>query len=570
MTVAEYLADYLERLGVGHVFGVGGANIEDVYDALYRTQGAVKGILAKHEFSAGTMADGYSRTGQGLGVVVTTSGGGAMNVLPALAEAYASCVPVLAIIGQPPTTLEGRGAFQDSSGHAGSIDATALFANLTTYCRRVDDAESFPCHLHDAVAAATGTRPGPAVLLLPKDVQQARVNRQHPDDGGLPARVVQEGDDVAVQRAVRLLGAASAPLIIAGDGVARHDARAELAALCDALGAEVAVTPDARDVFDNWRPAFLGITGVMGHPSVAAALERADTVVCAGTRMPHLARLGLEDTLRRKALISIHYEETFLDAPTRPFVSIEGNIREILQGLVPRLELRQGRPYGRETRAGILEPSLLPGSLGQAPSFREILAAVADELPEDANVFVDAGNTGASATHYLKCPRKGRYVLALGMGGMGYTFGAAIGAAFGSGKPTYVLAGDGAFFMHGLEIHTAIEHDLPITFLIFNNNSHGMCFTREQLYYRGEYSYNLFRRSDIGAGIAAMFPSMRATASRSLEELCRGLRESHRTRGPSLLCIDVDAREVPPFVPFLQAVAASKGFQDEDRRKKAG
>lgn len=571
MTVAEYLAYFLERLGVRHVFGVGGANIEDVYDALYRTQGAVKGILAKHEFSAGTMADGYSRTDQGLGVVLTTSGGGAMNVVPALAEAYASSVPVLAIIGQPPTTLEGRGAFQDSSGHAGSIDAAALFANLTVYCRRVEDAASFPQNLHDAVAAATGTRPGPAVLLIPKNVQQDFVNRQDPYHGRLPTLAVRGGDEVGLDRAARLLGAAKRTLLIAGDGIARHDARAELARLRDVLGAEVAVTPDARDVFCNWHPAFLGVTGIMGHPCVRAALEKADTVVVAGTRMPHLARLGLEDTLRTKTLISIHYEATFLDTETGPFVAIEGDIRHILERLVPRLGPRH-RSEAREPVPAVLEPSLLPGSLGQAPSFFELLSAMEDELSEDAHVFVDAGNTGASATHYLRCPRRGRFVLALGMGGMGYTFGAAIGAAFGSGKRTYVLAGDGAFFMHGMEIHTAIEHDLPITFVIFNNNSHGMCFTREQLYYRGEYSYNLFRRSDIGAGVAAMFPSMRVEPSRSLHEVRRGLRNA--PQGPMVMAIDVDAREVPPFLPFVQAMEvrsqAPKGLLDENRRKKAG
>ncbi len=170
--VVDHIVGYLAASGVDHIFGVDGANIEDLYDAAsFRDD--ITAVLAKHEFSAATMADGYSRSGAGLGVVAATSGGGCLNTLPGLGEAFASRVPVLALIGQPPTTLDGRGSFQDTSGRNGALDGEALFSAVSVFCRRVMTPQDIVPALQDAIAAArTG---GPAVLLLPKDIQQAQL-----------------------------------------------------------------------------------------------------------------------------------------------------------------------------------------------------------------------------------------------------------------------------------------------------------------------------------------------------------------------------------------------------------
>ena len=149
-----------------------GANIEDLYDAAFFCPD-VTAVLAKHEFSAATMADGYSRATAGLGVVAATSGGGALNLVAGLGESYASRVPVLALVGQSPTALDGRGAFQDTSGRNGSLNAEAVFSAVSVYCRRIVNPDHILTALPEAVAAARDG--GPAVLLLPKDVQQATV-----------------------------------------------------------------------------------------------------------------------------------------------------------------------------------------------------------------------------------------------------------------------------------------------------------------------------------------------------------------------------------------------------------
>ncbi|MBO0881202.1 MAG: thiamine pyrophosphate-binding protein, partial [Mycobacterium sp.] len=171
--VVDHIVGYLAEIGVEYIFGVDGANIEDLYDAAY-FRSDLTAVLAKHEFSAATMADGYSRSGAGLGVVAATSGGGALNLVPGLGESFTSRVPVLALVGQPATAMDGRGSFQDTSGRNGSLNAEALFSEVSVFCRRVLTPADIVSALPAAVAAArTG---GPAVLLLPKDIQQSNLH----------------------------------------------------------------------------------------------------------------------------------------------------------------------------------------------------------------------------------------------------------------------------------------------------------------------------------------------------------------------------------------------------------
>jgi acetolactate synthase I/II/III large subunit len=141
--------------------------------------------------------------------------------------------------------------------------------------------------------------------------------------------------------------------------------------------------------------------------------------------------------------------------------------------------------------------------------------------------------------------------VALGMGGMGYSFGAGVGMAFGRKRRTVVIAGDGAFFMHGMEIHTAIEYRLPVTFVLLNNNAHAMCVTREQLFYDGLYSYNRFAPSRLGSGLARMFPGLEAVDVDHADELPQALRRALSVPGPSVVSITCSADEIPPFAPFI-------------------
>ncbi|HTI75942.1 MAG TPA: thiamine pyrophosphate-binding protein, partial [Mycobacterium sp.] len=422
--VVDHVVAHLAANGIDYIFGVDGANIEDLYDAAY-FRDDVTAVLAKHEFSAATMADGFSRSGAGLGVVAATSGGGCLNTLPGLGEAFASRVPVLALIGQPPTTLDGRGSFQDTSGRNGALDAEALFSAVSVFCERVVRPEDIVTALPAAIAAArTG---GPAVLLLPKDIQQASVNNGV-EPCEIDAAATQLGDPDAIAYALRR---ADGPItIIAGEQVARDDARAELEQLRAMLRARIATVPDAKDVAGTpglGSSSSLGVTGVMGHPGVATAI--ADSALCllVGTRMGVTARAGLDDVLASVPVLSI--------GSASPYVACShvhtDDLRVSLSMLRDAL-FGNGRPLGVRVPDAMPQTELQPpGFTGPGIRYRDAMTELDAALPDGTDIVVDAGNIGASAIHYLTARRDGRFIVALGMGGMGYSFGAGVGVAFG-------------------------------------------------------------------------------------------------------------------------------------------
>lgn len=534
--VVDHIVGHLAANGVGHLFGVDGANIEDLYDAA-TLRDDITAVLAKHEFSAAAMADGYSRSGAGLGVVAATSGGGCLNTVPGLGESLASRVPVLALIGQAPTALDGRGSFQDTSGANGALDAVALFSTVSVYCRRVLTAADIVTALPEALAAAA--RGGPAVLLLPKDVQQAELI---PPAATVP--IIDSATELSVPAAlVDALRHADGPVtIIAGEQVARDDARGQLERLRATLGARVATVPDAKDVGVN-----AAVTGVMGHPGVAGAVAQSAVCLLIGTRMTVTARAGLEDALSTVPTFSIGSAPPYLPCD---HVHTD-NLRGFLAALAATVSGR-GEVAAEPLPHNELRP---PCYDGPGIRYRDAMRVLDAGLPDGADIVVDAGNIGASALHYLPARRDGRFLVALGMGGMGYSFGAGIGMAFHRGRRTVVIAGDGSFFMHGMEIHTAVQYRLPITFLLFDNHAHAMCVTREQLFYPhragDHHSHNRFGSSRLGAGLAAMLPGLTALDVADIGQLPGALRVALDCDGPSVIGIDCSADEIPPFAPFL-------------------
>jgi len=559
--VVDHIVGHLARIGSDYIFGVDGANIEDLYDAAYFSSD-ITAVLAKHEFSAVTMADGYSRSGAGLGVVAATSGGGALNLIPGLGESLASRVPVLALVGQPATTMDGRGSFQDTSGRNGSLNAEALFSAVSVFCWRVLTPDDIVSALPSAIAAArTG---GPAVLLLPKDIQQAvvGVNGYGGSDGrGFERQGARIGDPHAIVRALRR---ATGPItIIAGEQVARDDARSELEELRALLRAQVACVPDAKDVAGT--PGFgsssaLGVTGVMGHPGVADAVAASAVCLVVGTRLSVTARAGLDDALAAVRTVSIGSASPYLPCTHVHTDDLRGSLTMLTRALSGR-----GRARGLRVPHFVADAELSPPSFaGTGVRYRDAVVVLDRVLPDGVDIVVDAGNTGAAAIHHLPVRRDGRFAVALGMGGMGYSFGAGIGMAFGRAmsngpsRRTVVIAGDGAFFMHGMEVHTAVQYQLPVTFVLFNNNAHAMCVTREQLFYDDLYSYNRFAPSQLGAGLAGMFPGLSSVDVADIDALPAALERAIAVDGPSVVTVECSADEIPPFAAFLNRQPANQ------------
>ncbi|MFI6871584.1 thiamine pyrophosphate-binding protein [Nocardia sp. NPDC050406] len=589
VTVADLIVTRIARHS-SHLFGVGGANIEDIYDAVERGPSGFTGVVAKHEFGAATMADGYARTTNRLGVVAATSGGGALNLLAGLGESFDSRVPVLALVGQPPTTLEGRGAFQDTSGAPGRLDAERLFGAVARHCERVSDPTNTVAALDRAIDSAYGG--GPAVLLLPKDIQTATAapespvpERERPVDSPLIATLdtaLALSDSVVAaahhpptidHAAVTLLREASGrTVIIAGPEIARANTRAELKIFAEALGAPVLVTPDARDTFPNTHSGFAGVVGIMGHRNAPDLLAAAEVVVLVGTTLPLTARAGLDAILPQARVLHLGMES--------PFVHTDFQLRAPLARTLTDLAARVGTghsdsastgasavPKRAEDAGGGAHPAAIdahrrpveldvPPAAGPGIRYREAVSAIAKWLAPGTDVVVDAGNTGAAVVHYLPVAEDGRFVIALGMGGMGYAFGAGVGSALGRRRRTCVIAGDGAYLMHGHEVHTAVEYHVPVTFVVFNNNAHAMCVTREQLYFSGEYTFNRFAPAQLGAGVAATYPSLPTCIATTLAELKDALDRTREASGPVFLEVVCDPDEIPPFAPFLKELTA--------------
>jgi acetolactate synthase-1/2/3 large subunit len=294
---------------------------------------------------------------------------------------------------------------------------------------------------------------------------------------------------------------------------------------------------------------------------VSDALAESAVCLLVGTRMSLIARSGLDEALGSIPTASIGSAPPYL-----PCTHVDSDDLRASLTLLTAALTESGHP-NRERTADLAERSELapPSHVGPGVRYRDAMLALDALLPPETDIAVDAGNIGAAAIHWLTARRDGRFLVALGMGGMGYSFGAGIGMAFAratgatgpgakSAKPqrrAVVIAGDGAFFMHGMEIHTAVQYGLPVTFLLFDNHAHAMCATREQLFYGDRYSYNRFGPSRLGAGLTAMFPALPSVDVTDIGELGVAIKAALDVEGPSVVAVECSADEIPPFAPFL-------------------
>ncbi|RPA57289.1 thiamine pyrophosphate-binding protein [Gordonia oryzae] len=548
-TAAHHILAVGRAHGVHTVFGVHGANIEDLF-AAGQTMG-IPMVVAKHEFAAGAMADGVARMTGGPGMVVTTSGGGALNVVAALAESYDSRVPVLAVIGAPPTTLTARGAFQDMLDPPDTIDLAAVLGGVTGHCVVLRSAADLAPALEESFTALH--RGMPAALIVPKDVQTQTYDPRVASgisEIADPVKQDQASLDALAELLAERVTAGARICVWVGEEVSRGDAGNALSALATILGATIVAAPGGADAVTDLT-THAGVTGVMGHPSAAQALADADVCLAVGTRMTVTDRGGLDELLEGIELYHVGEHHPRYSSKTVAVPSIAAALTHLVgSSLLRRL------PPPRPPRAVIEHLTTPPAPDPQLPSLPALMAAIDARLPRDARVFADAGNTGAAALHHLTPRQSGRFTVALGMGGMGYAIAAGIGVAIDDpSHRSVVIAGDGAFFMHGMEFHTAVEHDAPVTLIILNNNAHGMCVTRENLYFPETASVNRFRSSDIAGALSTMFSGVTVSHPRDATDTGLACAALFAEPGPNCLVVECHSDEFPPFAPFLNREA---------------
>jgi acetolactate synthase-1/2/3 large subunit len=571
MKLADALAVTLRDWGVRYVFGVSGANIEHLHDAIFRTGGGeLRSVLARSEVGAAFMADARARVHRTLGVCCSTSGGGMMNLAVGVAESYAESVPVLAIVGQISSTLEGRGGFQDSSGIGRALDAQALFSAMTKYTARVDSGEGFWEKLAEAARAALTGRKGPAALLVTRDAYEAEVPPRpawFPMD--LTAIAAPPPVDAGKVRALfDAIRAARRPVLLLGTGAARSSDPVAVTRFAIDAGIPVATTMADAAAFPNDHPLYLGVVGAAGHPSAHEYVnERADFVLAVGTGLGSMIRQPLAQGLKSHRLAVVNIDAGEVVRALSPGMVVEadaGAVFRRLRTLLSERPFAHAPPRYALTRyvSELTPPESRREAVTEALLQSEAIGLLEEHLPSEGHVFFDAGNCAAAAIHGMRMPRGATSTIALGMGGMGYAIAGAIGAQLGA-RPrarTVVFCGDGAYLMLGFEIHTAVDLGLPILFVVFNNAKHGMCVTRQQVYFDGRVDCSEYGRVEIAevsrgfADPSRLWVGRAATRGQLRKELERWAAIGDR---PGVLELVLTREEVPPFAPFLSAEAAT-------------
>jgi acetolactate synthase-1/2/3 large subunit len=576
MKLAEALVTTLRDWDLEYLFGVSGANIEHLHDAVHRLGGGrFRSVCAKSEVGAAFMADCRARVHRTLGVCCSTSGGGMMNLAVGVAEAFAESVPLLALVGQPPTTLEGRGAFQDSSGIGRSVNADQLWAAISKYQARITEPGQFWQCLMSAVIIALSGRQGPSVLLIARDRFDSDVG---PRPSWVPDRLdaltrPRRAPAAAVIELFDALCAAEAPVLLLGSGVDRCSNPGAVVAFARRLGVRAATTLASKGAFPNDDPLYLGTVGVAGEPSAHRFLkEQADLIVAVGTGLNVMTAQPIQQALHPERLAVVNIDMGEVARIVRPSLFVEADAGVVFSelhqlcaqaGVVRRAPARV--PVTRYTPR--LAPDLpadrlvaardsLAGDLLQS----QALDLLQPFLPASGHVLFDAGNCAAAALHRLRIPANVSATIALGMGGMGYAIPAAVGAQMGSprGSRTMVFCGDGAFLMLGAEVHTAVHYQLPILFVVFNNGMHGMCVTRQQLFFGGRIEcsrYPTISVAEVARGLGSPDRLWVGSAGTALE-LNECLRDAPCWADrPGVLEVRLRREEVPPFTPFLPADA---------------
>ena len=473
---SQIIVKCIEEQGVDTVFGYPGGSILDVFDALYEEKDKVTQILTCHEQGASHAADGYARATGKTGVVIATSGPGATNLVTGIATAFMDSVPMVAITGNVGTGSLGRDSFQE-------VDITGVTMPVTKHNYMVKDVTRLAETLREAFFIAASGRPGPVLVDVPKDIQQA-VTEYEPATPRQIKPYFHESE--YVDRAVELINAAKRPVMYVGGGCVISGASEELVEVSEKMDIPVACSMMGLGCFPASHPNFMGMIGMHGKANVAEALEEADLIIAIGCRFDDRVAGDRKNFCKQAKIVHIDIDLAELGKNVKPDVAVMADAKLALRAMLPRLK-KQTDGSWIEHRRERAEADLLLGSDGKLCPRRVIKAVEAAGDP-DKVVVTDVGQhqMWVAQTYDFNAPRK--LITSGGLGTMGYGMGAAIGACMGSGKQTVLFTGDGSFHMNFNEIVTAAKLGLDITVFIMDNHTLGMVRQWQTLFYHKHYS----------------------------------------------------------------------------------
>ena len=486
---AEAVVRTLELLGVKDVFGLPGGAILPVYDPLMDAS-ELRHILVRHEQGAGHAAEGYASSSGKVGVCIATSGPGATNLVTAIADAYMDSVPLLAITGQVFSTLMGTDAFQEA-------DIVGITMPVTKHSFLVKDASEIPGALAAAYEIASTGRPGPVLVDITKDAQQAMAPFIWPAKFDLPGyRPVTKAHGKQIQAAAALLAEAKKPVLYVGGGVIRGRASAELLTLAETTNAPVVTTLMARGAFPDSHQQHLGMPGMHGTVPAVLALQEADLIVSLGARFDDRVTGKAALFAPNAKVVHVDIDPAEISKIRTADVPIVGDVRDVLVDLESAFRTAVStKPSDTEEWWSYLDGLRNEFPLGYAPTTDGLLAPQyviqrIGELTGPEGIYAaGVGQHQMWAAQFIKYERPNAWLNSGGAGTMGYSVPAAMGAKVAEpDRVVWAIDGDGCFQMTNQELATCTINNIPIKVAIINNSSLGMVRQWQTLFYDGRHS----------------------------------------------------------------------------------
>ncbi len=564
MNVSDAIVEILVASGVEHIFGLPGDTGMDFYDALYRNEGRVQHILTRDERSASFMADAYARVSGKVGVCEGPSGGGATYIVPGVAEAHGSFLPLICLTSDTPIREEGRGVLTE-------LDQRALFQPITKWAARMTTADTAPDVVRRALRLATTGRPGAVSISMPADVLKATVDDANvygvPQFGAAPASRPRP-DATEVERAAEVIRGARRPVIVAGGGVLISQAWDALTALAEAGSIPVGTSINGKGSIAETNRLSLGVVGGNGaRPYANEVVAGADVLILVGTRTDSTTTLNWTLPRRDPALRVVHIDVDpwQLGNNYRTVAPVIGDARAALEDVVAALGtmpvdadrlvwLDSIDVARRDYFDRVAEDAR---SDAQPIKPQRVIATLKRLLPEETVIVADPGTPTPYIGAQYVLPQPGRWtVIPRAHGGLGYALPAVVGAHYARpGARTISLMGDGSFGMSVGELETISRLNLPLTLVHFNNGAFGWIKELQHLYHDRRYFSVDFNPVDYAA-IARGF-GFRAWQVTDPSDLEPALRQALDHGGPAFVDIATESQltETPPVHAWLDAVA---------------
>lgn len=576
---AEMLVEYLVREDVKYAFGVCGHGNIGLLDALYDRSDAIRTITAHDEQAAGFMADVYYRILHRPAATYTSSGPGSVNIVMAIANAFYDSSAIIAITGNVPTQQFNRGPFQESGRYfQGDFNNV-----MRPYVKRTYQAfrpEMIPLIMRQAFSVMLSGRPGPVHVDVPLNVFVEQAEVDMPDPSVWRAGVTNRsgGDPEAVARAGDLLVAAARPVILAGNGVFLSEATNELRQLAECLDIPVITSPLGKGAIDESSPLALGPTGRNGSYPANQAARTADVLLDVGSRFDDRPTSswaqGVTYSIPPTRLIQVDIDPQEIGRNYPAEIGIVGDARTVLRQLIAAVTDRQEQARGshqswlqstRDWRAewdDALEGPRLDEGVPVHPS--RLVATLNDVLPSDSIVLADVGVHHNWLIQQLTVPPKGRLLQAWGFAAMGFAVAGSIGAKFAApDQPVVAVCGDGGMLMTANAVATAAEYELPIIWVVWNNNGYGSIRGQQAMFFGKDREIaTRFRRDGTGELVSADFAMLGRSMGadgysvKTPNDFGEALAAALKSNKPSVIDVRVDdskgapatgSWDLPPF-----------------------